>query len=338
MASILAIDIGGTKTATAICDIQGQRITKTSHHRTWPSLGAASFHDIAQEWVQEHPGLRLDAVGIGIAGPVLGTFPTQTCSVTNLKWTLESSALSSIFGNVPVFLCNDMEAHGWGLISLEPHHKKSLNAATPLPGCKALIAAGTGLGESLIAWDGYRHIPLAGEGGHAAFSPSDERDDRLLLYLRKKLHGHVSWERVLGGRDGFKNLAEFMLQEAPQDAHRAFEEQVKHEVDWGATIIAKANEGDLFCESVLTYYATLYGREAANLAVKCLPYNGLYIGGGIAPRIMPWIEKYFLPAFQDKGRFGSLLQKMPVYVVHEPDNGLRGAAFGAWHKVQNDTD
>lgn len=336
--SILAVDIGGTKTATALCHFENGQVRATSSHRSWRSREAASFDEIAEELTRAAKGpLAIEAVGIGVAGPITGSFPSQTAHVTNLSWELSAGRLSKIFGNIPVFLCNDMESHGWGLLQLSGEQRFNLNPAEPAAGSRVLIAAGTGLGESVIAWDGKRHIPLGGEGGHSAFSPSDDRDDRFLSYLRLKYKGHVSWERVLGGLDGFRNLSEFLNQEATTSEEKSefkvLEAAVGGDLDWGKAVITLASAGQTFSNNLLYYYSLLYGREAANLALKCMPYNGVYVGGGIAPRIIPWLKNYFMVGFKDKGRFRGNLSNIPVYIIQEPENGLRGAAIGAWHQL-----
>lgn len=329
---ILSIDIGGTKTATAVCHVSNGRIVSVQKEISWPSREHSSLDAIIAKWVDANPDTKLHGLGIGVPGPVNGGFLKQFGRATNLGWQLDSSHLKNLFG-VPVYLCNDMESHGWGILGLQENDVIALNPGVPGPGSKALIAAGTGLGESIIAWSGSTHIPVGGEGGHSAFSPSTPMDDRLLAMLRTEYDGHVSWERVLGGRYGFRHLAMFTAQDRGIALPEALKKSTHGLDDWGAAIIQLAQSGDVFCNDILTWYAMLYGREASNLAVKCVAHSGVYIGGGIAPRILPWLKDHFMRGFTDKGRFAALLAEMPVYIIADSRNGLKGAALGAWHKI-----
>lgn len=331
--NILAIDIGGTKAATAVCQVSDGRVTDISHEASWPSREHGKLDEIIAKWQKKFPEVKLSGVGIGVPGPVSGGFLKQFGRATNLGWQLDSSSLRTLFG-VPVYLCNDMESHGWGILGLQSTDVVTLNVGKPSLGCKALIAAGTGLGESIIAWSGEHHIPMGGEGGHSAFSPSSEEEDRLLVWLRSELGGHVSWERILGGRYGFRYLAQFRAMDRKVEIPAKLKSIVVDHDDWGAGIIQCADAGDVFCSDILTWYATLYGREASNLAVKCVSHSGMYIGGGIAPRILPTLKKHFMTGFTDKGRFSDMLSEIPVHVIVDKMNGLKGAALGAWHHIK----
>ena len=330
---ILSIDIGGTKAATAVCRVSEGRIVSVQHEMSWASREHSSLDAIIAKWHAAHPKIKLDGVGIGVPGPVSGGFLKQFGRATNLGWQLDSSQLKQSFGGIPVYLCNDMESHGWGILGLQEKDVVALNRGVPGPGSKALIAAGTGLGESIIAWSGTAHHPVGGEGGHSAFSPSTPMDDRLLVALRKEYEGHVSWERILGGRYGFRHLAEFTATDRGTPLPDALKKATTGIDDWGAAIIQLANSGDSYSNDILTWYATLYGREAGNLAIKCVAHSGIYIGGGIAPRILPWLKSHFMAGFTDKGRFAKMLADMPVYVITDTMNGLKGAALGASHKM-----
>ena len=330
---ILSIDIGGTKAATAVCRVSEGRVVSIQNEISWASREHLSLDAIIAKWHAVHPQIKLQGVGIGVPGPVSGGFLKQFGRATNLGWQLDSAHLKTTFGGIPVYLCNDMESHGWGILGLQETDVTSLNHGAPGPGSKALIAAGTGLGESVIAWSGSSHLPVGGEGGHSAFSPSTPAEDRLLAMLRKEYGGHVSWERILGGRYGFRHLAEFTAVDAGMPLPTALIQATQGLDDWGAAIIQLAQNGNSFCNDILTWYAILYGREASNLAVKCVAHSGVYIGGGIAPRILPWLKAHFMTGFTDKGRFAQMLADMPVYVITDARNGLKGAALGAWHKI-----
>jgi glucokinase len=320
---VLGIDIGGTKTALALCELSGMEVTGISGLTTLISRDFRSLETMIHEWQQSHPSLVYDAVGAGVAGPVV----ENKVHLTNLGWSIDGQRVSEVVKK-PVFLCNDMRSHGWGIVGMREDDRIILNAGIPREGAKALIAAGTGLGESIIPWAGGHHLPMGGEGGHATFGPSSEIESELHRYLRGRIGEHVSWERVLGGFDGFRNLILFWREQVKVSAIPEWARSLTDlSADWGAALIQAGGGGDPMANDILSFYATLYGKEAGNLALKCLPFNGLYIGGGIAPRIRPWLEKYFMKGFTDKGRFAKMMESIPVYVVMDPLNGLKGAAL-----------
>ncbi len=316
---VLAIDIGGTKSALGICSLEGQADPKVSDLLTLKSAGFKSILAMISEWQRSHPEAKFDAVGAGVAGPVVA----GSAHLTNLGWTIRSEDIAKSTGK-PFRICNDIQSHGWSVLSLPSSSLEILNPGNEIPGPKALIAAGTGLGESIIGFDGDKHFPMSGEGGHASFSPCSPREIRLLEYLRSGGISHVSWERLLGGSDGFRNLATF---QAADHKIKLPDYLNKDSIDWGATMVKAATEGDLFANDVLSFYAELYGREAGNLALKCICSGGLYIVGGIAPKILPWLKTSFMAGFCDKGRFKDLLNTIPVRVVLDPLTGLKGAAL-----------
>ncbi|MCX6118695.1 MAG: ROK family protein [Proteobacteria bacterium] len=324
---ILAIDLGGTKTATALCTLEQSKV-KIQDRLTIQSRDYPDFYMMLNEVRQHYVNIKFDVIGIGIAGPVRGSFPIQSGTVTNLKWTCDSHGISSKFENTPVFICNDMQSHGWGLINLSPHQLLTLNPGQLELSTKALIAAGTGLGESVIGWNGTQHFPMGGEGGHATFSPVQPDEIDLYQMLQQKFDGHVSWERVLGGFDGFRNIAQFYMQKFPESAKAFLDVQSSHD-DWGSLISSRYSSNCLISKSTLDLYSTLLGREAGNLALKCMPYGGVYLGGGIPLKIREPLQKNFMNGFLDKGRFRSTLQDIPVFIINECDNGLLGAAYAA---------
>ena len=320
---ILAVDIGGTKSAVGLCKLGvtpgHATVSEVFGLMTFVSRDYRSLLDMINNWQIQHRDLKFDAVGAGVAGPVVNGH----VHLTNLGWDIDVADISAAIQK-PVRLCNDMQSHGWGILGLAPAQTITLNKGKPAPGAKALIAAGTGLGEAIIGWDGKQHAPMPGEGGHASFSPTNELEDDLLKFLRQEYSDHVSWERVLGGFDGFRNLARFLASHQKTRLPGYLTAQGDKPADWGAAIVGAT---DTFADSVLTLYATLYGREAANLALKCVPSGGVYIGGGIAPRILPYLQKHFMTGFTDKGRFRELLNGLPVHVITDPLNGLKGAAL-----------
>ena len=319
---VLAIDIGGTKSAVARCTVADGVVTSVVGLTKFASKDFRSLPDMINGWQEQNPKESFDAIGAGVAGPVVDGH----VHLTNLGWDIDANAVSE-FLNKPFRLCNDMEAHGWGLLGLTDAHRLILNKGTPGPGAKALIAAGTGLGESIIGWNGNDFHPMPGEGGHSSFSPANDLEDELLKFLRHELNGHVSWERVLGGRDGFRYLTRFLSNHRGLHLPTYILELPDSEMDWGPSILKAEAQGDLFAGDLLAIYATLYGREAANLALKCVPRSGIYLGGGIAPRIISALQANFMHGFTDKGRFVELLYSIPVYIIKDDLNGLKGAAL-----------
>jgi glucokinase len=316
---VLAIDIGGTKSALALCLLEGTTDPKIGHLETFKSADFKSLEAMVDLWCSRHPSEVFDAIGAGVAGPIIN----GDVHLTNLGWTIQSSEVSRLTGK-PFRICNDIASHAWGILSLPSMSLESLNPGKRRAGPKALIAAGTGLGESIISYNGEDYYPLSGEGGHATFAPSNDQEFRLLTFLRRKQSGHISWERILGGYDGFRNLAEFLAEDRKTKLPAFIPSEIK---DWGGSIAKAAADGDSFATDLLQFYAELYGREAGNLALKCLPFGGLYIGGGIAPKILPWIKTHFMRGFLDKGRFAEVLREIPVDVVLDPMTGLKGAAL-----------
>ena len=319
---VLAIDIGGTKSAMGLCDLDAHMVTNVTGLTTFVSKDYRSVLDMISDWQSQFPGWNVSAVGAGVAGPVIN----GSVHLTNLGWDINAAEISAAIKK-PFKLCNDMESHGWGILGLTEDSVTVLNKGIHGPGAKALIAAGTGLGESIIGWDGKKNIPMAGEGGHSSFSPTTPLEDELLRFLRGELQGHVSWERILGGLDGFRHLARFLAAQRGEKLPDYLSELPDHQLDWGRAIVTAGEKDDGFATEVLTLYALLYGKEAANLALKCVPRGGVYIGGGIAPRIMPWLINHFMDGFTDKGRFAGLLSNIPVYVIQDNLNGLKGAAI-----------
>ncbi len=230
---------------------------------------------------------------------------------------------------------NDLEALGFAIDLLRPQEICELQAGAPgAQGNRAVIAAGTGLGEAGLYWDGATHRPFATEGGHADFAPQDELEIALLRYLRKG-HEHVSWERVVSG-PGLVHLYRFLLEW--QSAREGEERQERQEPpgmaermrsDDPAAVVwhcAASGESPL-CGRAVDLFLRLYGAEAGNLALKTMATGGLYIGGGIAPKILDWMRRGpFIEAFRAKGRMRPLLEAMPVRVVLNPQVALLGAA------------
>jgi glucokinase len=261
-----------------------------------------------------------------VAGPVLD----GKCHTTNLPWELDEPALARAVGAGRVKLLNDLESAGYGMPHLAPDEMCTLNPGSrPVrPGHAAVIAAGTGLGEAILFWDGRRYHPMATEGGHVDFAPRTDQEIELLRYLRAKVGGRVSIERVLSG-PGFYDTYCFLRDSGHAAEPRALAERLRGEdPDPIITQLGLAGE-DPLCVATLELFSTLYGVEAGNLALKCLPTR-VFVGGGIAPKILPMLQGgSFMRGFTDKGRFSSLMKGMEVGVALNPQATLIGAAHYA---------
>ena len=323
----LAGDIGGTKTNLAVYEYQNDGRLAATQLASFPSKGHATLAEIIRTFLGDKLSVVRNAC-FGVAGPV----KNGVVQVTNLPWIVDASALQAELNLQKVSLLNDLEANAYGINTLLPDELLSLNpqADQRQVGNRALIAAGTGLGEAGMLWDGVTHRPFASEGGHASFAPNDSIGDELLCFLRKE-HGHVSWERVLSG-NGMRNLYRFFRQRSGQAEPDWLTAELK-DGDLGAVVSQSALKAkDSVCVETLDCFTRNYGSEAGNLALKMLALGGVYIGGGIAPKILPKMQSsIFLDAFCTKGRLTPLLQSTPVYVILNDKTALQGAAWFAAH-------
>lgn len=316
---ILTGDIGGTNTRLAMMEYQNGR-ARIAENLSFPSHSFSSLDDIITEFFARHPGVQPQAAAFGVAGPVA----QGVSRITNLPWVISAEALAQQLGLQTVQLLNDLEALAWGIDTLPPKDLEALQTgSTDAAGNRAVIAAGTGLGEAALCFDGKLHIPFATEGGHTDFAPTTERDWRFYGFLQNR-YGHVSWERVVSGA-GLINLFEFLLQESGAAAPGWFEDPAE---DSAACITRDALSGaDPLCVEALHWFTRLYGAEAGNLALKMNATGGLYLGGGIAPKILPALQDgRFLTAFLDKGRMRRLVEAMPVRVICNEQVSLQGLA------------
>jgi glucokinase len=247
--------------------------------------------------------------------------------LTNLPWTLDSRELAAGLGIDHVFLINDLEANGYGVAELSPEQIYSLSDGDAGQiGNRALIAAGTGLGEGILAWNGHIHVPYPSEGGHVDYAPRNEDEIDLLRFLKQKYNGRISFERVVSGM-GLTNIYEFLREvrgvEEPAWLAERIAEQDPNAVITELALAAKSE----ICEKALDMFVSAYGAESGNLALKVLSVGGLYVGGGIAPRILEKLKDgTFMKAFTDKGRLSQLLINMPVRIILESKAALLGAA------------
>ena len=323
---ILAGDIGGTKTVLSLYE-RAEAGLRQVREETFPSQEHDSLEEILEAFLKDERGFLPRAACLGVAGAVI----EGKSNVTNLPWQLDERVLERATGVSHVKLLNDLEASAHGMLHLKDDELSVLNrgAEPARNGNIAVIAAGTGLGEAILFWDGEQHQAIASEGGHADFAPRTDEEIELLKYLRKKYAGHVSYERVLSG-PGFFNIYSFL-----RDTGYAPEPDwltVRLKTDDPSVAVTKAGLEDQEPLSVRTLelFASLYGAEAANLALKCLAVGGVYISGGIAPKILPTLKAgHFMKGFTDKGRFSGLVESMPVSVALNPRTPLLGAAHHA---------
>lgn len=321
---ILAGDIGGTKTNLALFDEQGtgQRAQVSYRSTKYDSLKA-----IIAEFVGEQSQEKITAACFGVAGPVVN----DQVKASNLAWTVERATLARALGTSRVYLINDLEATAYGIESLSPQQCFTLSEGDSAGvGHRALIAAGTGLGMAGIFFDGARFHPMPSEGGHADFAPRDETQDALLQYLRRKLGGRVSYERVLSG-PGLVNVYEFLRDERDAEESAEVARKLEEAGDAAAAISAAALAGESKLASrALEMFVEIYGATAGDLALLLKSVGGLYIGGGIAPKILDALKSgAFMRAFNDKGRMSALARSFPVRVILDDKTALHGAAHYA---------
>jgi glucokinase len=317
---ILGSDIGGTHTRLALFGDEGQRLADRPE-REYPSREHASLDEIARQFLDE-TGVHPTAACFGVAGPVRD----GRCVATNLPWIVDAAELARELG-ARTWVINDLEALAWGLGALRPDELAPLSPGAPgATGNAAVVAAGTGLGEAGLYWDGRQHHPFATEGGHASFAPSDDVEVELLRWLERRFAEHVSWERVVSG-PGLVSLYEF-LRDTGRGEEPPWLAEAMRTGDPGAAITAAALDGrSPLAAAALDRFVALYGHESANFALKVMATGGVYLGGGIAPRILAKLrDGTFVRGFLDKGRMRPLLESMPVHVVLNDQAGLLGAA------------
>ncbi len=323
---ILAGDVGGTKCNLAIFDVVDNRLLPVEE-ATFPSRDFQTFEEVVLRFLELEGVLRLRAAvrgaAFGIAGPVV----RRRVKTPNLPWTIEVDALQNRLQLKSVDLINDLEATGYGVLILESHEFQTLNEGQRDPhGHMALVAAGTGLGEALLVRGEDRVYPVPSEGGHSDFAPRNELELDLLKYLMKTWP-HVSYERVLSG-PGLLNIYNFLKDSGFGKEAHWFGEKIAAGED-PAAVISTAALADKcrLCAQALDIVTSVYGAEAGNLALKGKAVGGIFVAGGIAPKILNKLcDGTFLKAFLDKGRMEPLMRSMPVQVVLNPKTALFGAA------------
>ncbi len=318
---ILAGDVGGTKTILALFDVEGGDV-RCLRKEQFSSVHYPTFTELLATFLTDADCAQIKAVCIGVAGIVVN----GRCETTNLPWVLSSKEIGERVNSQNVWLLNDLEATAWGLLDLPEHNFVELNPdAQPKQGNIAIVAAGTGLGEAIIAWDGSTHHVLASEGGHADFAPTNEQEIALLKYMLEKYPEHISCERLISG-EGLVNIYQFLKQINYASANPETEQHMT-ERDPAAVIGEAGVAGsDALCVEALKLFCRLYGAEAGNLSLKCLPYGGVYLAGGIGAKILPVLHQGdFMHGFLAKGRCRLVLQKISVKVCTNPEVALLGA-------------
>lgn len=311
---ILAGDVGGTKVRLALFDLEGH----LQREERFVSREFLNFQDLLTTFIKGSTEIR--AACFGIAGPVYD----RKCKTTNLPWDISATDLEKNCHIPRVDLINDLEANAWGLQCLPSEDFFVINEGKIKEGNQALISAGTGLGEAGLYWDGKKHHPFASEGGHADFGPTYLEEVQLLSYLMGK-YGHVSYERVISGQ-GLYELYSFLIDTKLEREDPKIRELMQHE-DPPRVITEHGSSGVCpVCARACRLFLSLYGSEAGNLALKFFAVGGVFIGGGIAPRLAPLFRRgEFMQAFLNKGRFFSLLSGIPVKIVLNDRAALLGA-------------
>jgi len=316
---ILAGDVGGTKVNLALYDFVDGKL-EYARDKQYPAKEYSCLEEIVKEFIVSE---KVTAACFGVPGPVR----EGRLRLTNLPWTLDSRELSASLKIDYVFLINDLQANGFGIPELTADQVYTLSEGDARQvGNRALISAGTGLGEAFMIWDGRDYVPYPSEGGHTDFSPRNEDEIDLLRFLKQKYNGRISFERVVSGQ-GITNVYEFLREVRGVEEPAWLAERIANE-DPNAVITELALKAKSeICEKTLDMFVSAYGAEAGNLALNILSVGGLYVGGGIAPRILEKLKDgTFMKAFTDKGRLSQLLVNMPVRVILESRTALMGAA------------
>jgi len=328
--AVLVIDLGGTNARIACC-VESPVGPMIVDERWYPSAEASGLEPLLRRWMAEVPegAGGLAAAGVAVAGPVDG----ETAVVSNLGWTVSADALRACLGLSRVALLNDFAAVALGAADVPAARRVSLQAGRARPDApRAIIGAGTGLGQALVVpgSQGQPDRVLPTEGGHADFAPQSAAQDALLVWLRGRYGEHVSVERVVSGQ-GLADTLRWAAERSPARVTEATRSALDSGGDLAAHVTARAAT-DPVCAEVLDLFLFCYGAEAGNLALKSLPFGGLFVAGGIAPRLTECLldtNGPFLRGLRTKGRFSGLLESIPVTLLLDPRVGLLGAARAA---------
>ena len=322
MAVLLAGDVGGTKTLLGLFRVSGGEL-RSLREASYPSQRASSLPSMVRAFLgqgRERPAI----FAVGVAGPVVAGHS----QLTNLPWGVDEAELADAFGFRRTRVLNDLEATGWAIGSLRGRQAVSLTPdLRARPGNVAVIAAGTGLGMAILVRDGARWSVSASEGGHQEFPARDATEDALLRFVRRELRGRVSVERLVSG-DGLGRIYHFLTRTGRARETAAMRRRLAGSPDPNAAISEAGLAGrDRAAAQALALFVRLYGAAAGNLALVSRATGGVFVAGGIAPRILPALrDGAFVRAFREKGRLSSLLAAIPIKVVLEPRVALLGAA------------
>lgn len=329
---ILVGDIGGTKTILALGRSKDDRI-EIVREQAFASREYIRFDELLASFLKDGGRGEVSAVCLGVAGPVR----EGRCRTTNLPWELDERELALTVDAPVAKLLNDVEAAALGMLCLREDEFAVINRGAPIRGNIAVIAAGTGLGQAILAWDGRRYLPVPSEGGHADFAPRTDREIDLLRFLRSEF-GRVSYERVVSG-PGQYHLYRYLLHAGIAEEPAWLRDQLAAD-DPSAVVtrVGLAKQHPL-CVEALDLFVSLYGAEAGNLALKAFAVGGVFVGGGIAPKIIQKLtDGTFMAAFAAKGRYRELLESMPVKVAMNPRAPLLGAARYAAERLAGGAD
>lgn len=325
---VLAGDIGGTKTNLAVYQVspveRSQTITLTLvREASFPSTQYDDLEAVIHVFM-EGGAECVSAGAFGIAGPVLN----GKVIATNLPWKVEADNLVPILGGAPVKLMNDLEATAYGALHADPSEMQTLNEGISRSGTCAVIAAGTGLGQTFLFWDGARYIAAPTEGGHVDFAPRNKLEDSLLWYLRKQ-YASVSYERIVSG-PGLVQICRFLVDEHHRSLSASVRERMRTQ-DSAAVIGEAGVTGTCTtCAETVELFLSVYGAQAGNLALTFMSLGGVYVGGGVINKLLPKVSQgTFLQAFQNKGRFSTLMKEIPVRILLNPKVSQIGAAYAA---------
>ena len=320
---ILAGDVGGTKVHLALYNFMAGRLAAVRDSK-FPAAQFPSLDEVVNAFLPDSAEKKqIVAACFGCPGPVRD----GRLKLTNLPWTLDARELQRSLGIKHISLINDLEANAYGIPELGPESIFTLHPGDPgAMGHQGLIAAGTGLGEALMIWDGKVHRPVASEGGHCDFAARTDREVALLQHLRHTLNGRVSFERVVSGL-GIKNVYGYLRDVEKLDEPGWLKHRLATE-DPNTVIGTCAEDGSSsICFETMKIFSAAYGAETGNIALKVLASGGMYLGGGIAPKILKTLQNgAFMAAFLDKGRLSPLLQSIAVRVILDDTCALLGAA------------
>ncbi len=324
---VLAGDIGGTTTRLCMAECT-EGVCRPRRTQRFASAGYTGLAEILAEFLQQASVSSLDAVCLAIAGPVRSTAAGESAKVTNLPWEIDGAVLARTFGFARIRLINDFEAIGYGLPMLGASDFVELQKADAAArGPRALIGAGTGLGQAIMVWQGDQYAVIPTEGGHADFGPVDELQLELSRYLLHR-HGHASYELILSG-PGLVRLYEFLRARGATAESPTLAQAMQNGDPAAAITQAALRQGDSLAQQAVDLFVRIYGAQTGNLALAAGATGGIDIAGGIAPKIVSALGKNFLDAFRNKGTMTAYVSRIPVRVVMNSDAGLHGAMLVA---------